>query len=231
MKITLSLLAFLALSVAAVHADVGLNLIQGTWTAKVKNADVPLMTPNGINGICRDALPAECEAEIPLGDEELTINGSTIRFWYTSTPGILTIEQAAEAMPTCAALGYYPVEFGVGVEHGEIDSYNRLSGHLVFQDARTPDGYKCVFVKYHLGPKGPYVEFTQHVKFFGTMEQLITTGPDFKCSDPPTGCKAIISENVGDFEFKNQFTLSCSAGACMDMETVLKSTCKALELD
>lgn len=230
MKSTFVLLTLLGICVSGVLSDVGLDLIQGSWTAQVRNADVPLLTDTGIGTICRDQVPPECEAEIPLGNEELTIDGTSLRLWYTSTPGIITKNQSAEVMPSCAALGLYPVEYGVGVESGEIDSYNRFSGHLVFQDARKPDNFQCLLVKYQLGPKGPYVDFTTRVAFQGTLERLVEVGVEFRCTDLPEECKAVIDENnTGDLDFANRFTLTCSDGPCMDVEKVLKSACVALD--
>jgi len=194
-----------------------LVLLQGAWSGSVRNADFAVLIPDGVGTVCRDAIPPECEVEVPNGSVTYTINGTNISQVYTHLPGITTREAAAELMPSCAAAEIYPTEFGLQIPPSEISSYNIKTRRLVYVDPRRPDEETCLLIDYRFMNQEPSLYMEQRISFSGTLEEVLMNGPSYSCDGPPPECTVEVNEETGqiDLGFYNTLDLECTGGACL----------------
>eukprot|EP00210_Caulerpa_lentillifera_P006514 g6222.t1 len=189
---------------------------QGTWTASFRNADFARLTPNGIRAICRDEVPPECEQEVPNGVNTYNISGTTFSTNYVHLQGITTRNASAELMPSCAAAGIYPVQFGLAMPGAKILSYNLATRRLIFEDFRRPGESNCMLVNYQRNGGSSILNVYQRVTFEGAIDALLESGPSFGCASARQ-CSVTGNQETGvlSLAFSNTFNLTCSAGACM----------------
>eukprot|EP00210_Caulerpa_lentillifera_P006513 g6221.t1 len=204
--------------------EASLSFLQGTWTTQIRNADVAILTPQGLGTVCRASLPPECEVEIPTGLERYTFHGSILEQEYTHLIGVNTTEAAAELMPTCAEFGIYPTQFKVAIPPSEIISYNFFTGQVMYKDARRPNEFDCVIAKYNFNKGDVFVSFEQRVYFQGSLEEVFKLGPRFRCDGPPPECQVDVNNETGmlSIKFFNPFDLKCTAGDCVSQIEILK---------
>eukprot|EP00210_Caulerpa_lentillifera_P009616 g9173.t1 len=194
-----------------------LILLKGTWSASVRNADFAVLTPTGVGAVCRDAVPPECEREVPNGTTTYTFTDSTLSQNYVHLGGITTREAAEALMPACAAVGIYPVEFRLQINAAQITSYIVTTRRLTFVDSRRPDDTNCILVDYRYNGARPIVNMRQRLTFQGTFEDVATRGASNRC-DTASDCTIEANSETGalTLAFSNTYDLSCIAGACLN---------------
>jgi len=210
------------ISLSRVQGQIALEFLHGTWTGQMANADVAILTEDGMSTICRDSLPPDCEAQVPSGFEQYIFNGTTLSQSYHHLEGINTREKSAELMPACAEADIYPIEFIIGIPPSEIVAYEFFSGHLTYVDSRRPGESDCVVVQYGLNDKGPYLAIDQMIGYDGSLENVFMMGPSFRCTNPPETCEVELENGSVHLAFRNAFTLTCTEGDCNTLSSFFR---------
>eukprot|EP00210_Caulerpa_lentillifera_P007664 g7315.t1 len=194
--------------------------LEGTWETDIRNADCAILVDGQVATVCRANLPPDCQEEIPAGHEKYVIQDGTIQQSYVHLEGITTEDAAKEAFPICAKHNVYPTEFKIGVPPSKIISYNAISGHLRYHDARRPETTDCVIALYMWeNSKDSYLAFQQIVGYEGTLEDVMKNGPNVRCNNPPEKCDVGFDKDDPTklhLAFHNKFDLYCTSGSCKD---------------
>lgn len=188
-----------------------LYLLQGTWTGSVRNGDVTVLKGGGgVGPLCRDSLPPDCAKKVPKGSATYTINGTKLSLLYIHLPGIKTLNASAELMPSCAALGIYPIQFGLQIPPSEIVSYNISSGRLNYEDPRRVGECNCVVLHYRRHWVRPYLSVQQRITFYGSLKEVFTRGPHHccECSRPQCNVNMDPVTEVLNLVFSNSFEVA-----------------------
>eukprot|EP00210_Caulerpa_lentillifera_P007663 g7314.t1 len=204
--------------------QITLRDLEGTWETDIRNADCAILVDGQVATVCRVNLPPDCQEEIPAGHEKYVIQDGTIQQSYVHLKGIKTEEAAKKAFPICAKYKVYPTEFKIGVPTSKIISYNSISGHLRYHDARRPESTDCVIALYTWTRSDDvYLAFQQIVGYEGTLEDVMKNGPSVRCNNPPEKCDVGFDKDDPTklhLAFHNKFDLYCTSGRCRYKKSV-----------
>eukprot|EP00210_Caulerpa_lentillifera_P002707 g2587.t1 len=218
MKTGLTFCIFATLMVAASNAQVLIEDLQGEYAGEIVFPTIVAFNTEGaVTNYCLDEFSSECLEEVGRPVERVVINGTTISFTLVQAVGITSIELSAEAYPSCAAQGFFPVQNIQPLPPAEIQSYDFTSGHLTFIDPRRPNDTNCAIINVEEGKTGEKTLSAKYILVADSLpeSQVVEFGPSFRCLVYNGLCISDTSAEGNFIAFVDvDFEIPCVDGPC-----------------
>eukprot|EP00210_Caulerpa_lentillifera_P006536 g6242.t1 len=201
-----------------VKAEVTLSDFSGVWFSSVEAGTVNFFTPQGQGLVCRDAVSAECDAELTPVEFTFIFNEKTLWYETRDRVGITDVNKSAATHPSCAKEGIFPSERVVKIPPNKIASYDSDAEKIYFIDPRRPDDVNCMTAKYRVSDNGPYFELMYVAVYNGSVKNIFERGISFSCKPPPLPCRVAVDDKGNlDFILLVHLNFTCSDGDCLNV--------------